>query len=308
MEREILHKFFQNKTTKQEDEVIRKWLKESPDNIKRLAEERKVFDLLLLNTNDREVKEAPVRLPWKEFAKIAAVFLITFLGSWYYFTQIYVDSSTAMQTIKVPAGQRLNITLPDGTDIWLNAKTIFQYPAVFNKKHRTVFLDGQAYFDVARNEKAPFTVETSFGTVEARGTAFDVLAYSDIQEYETVLINGSVAVNLKDAPDQTKILQPNYKSYLEEGELKTMPVDDLNELLWKEGLICFKNESFEKIMKSFEKIYDIKIVINNPLKRQSLYTSKFRVSDGIEYAMRVLQKDADFSYERDVDNNVITIN
>lgn len=59
-----------------------------------------------------------------------------------------------MQTILVPAGQRINITLPDGTNVWLNARTSLKYPTMFSKKNRQVILDGEAYFDVARDEKS----------------------------------------------------------------------------------------------------------------------------------------------------------
>ncbi len=310
MEQKTLHRFFKNQTTEHENESVRQWLKESPEHLQLFVKERKMFDLLLFNTEDTEpeVKKNGILYFWKEIARIAAVILITLVGSWYFFTQIYNSNDVAMQTIRVPAGQRLNLTLADGTDVWLNAKSTLHYPGVFNKKHRTVVLDGQGYFNVAKNEDAPFMVNTSFGNVKALGTEFDLLAYSDISEYETVLVEGKVEVNLKDNPDQTIVLYSGYKSYLENDELKIVPVDDLTELLWKEGLISFKNEPFEKIMKMFEKTYDIRVIINNPLKKNTLYTSKFRISDGIEYAMRVLQRDTYFSYERDVDNNVITIN
>ncbi|MDR2918681.1 MAG: FecR family protein [Tannerella sp.] len=314
MDKKILYNFFKGQATETEDEAIRKWLKESPDHLQSFIKERKAFDLFLLNAENTESEDISIpkntfrSFYRKDIVRVAASIIITFLISGYFFIHIYENNDVAMQTIRVPAGQRLNMTLVDGTEVWLNAQTTLQYPAKFNKKHRTVILDGQAYFNIAKNEKAPFIVNTSFGNVEALGTEFDLFAYSDMSEYETVLINGKVNVSLKDDPTQTKTLSPSHKSYLENGELKTEFIDDFTELLWKEGLICFKDEPFEIIMKSFEKIYDIRIIIRNPLKRESLYTSKFRVSDGIEYAMRVLQKDAHFSYERDVDNNTITIN
>lgn len=314
MDTKILYKFFKGQATEAEDEVVRIWLKESPDHLQHFIRERKAFDLLLLNAENTELKEisAPKKLSRsfyrKDIVRVAASIIVTFLISWYFFIHVYENNYVAMQTIRVPAGQRLNMTLADGTNVWLNAQTTLHYPATFSKKHRTVILDGQAYFNIAKNEKAPFIVNTSFGNVEALGTEFDLLAYSDMSQYETVLINGKVNVTLKDDPTQTKTLPPSHRSYLENGELRTEFVDDFTELLWKEGLISFKNEPFEVIMKSFEKIYDIRIVIKTPLSRKNLYTSKFRVSDGIEYAMRVLQKDAHFSYERDIDNNIITIN
>ena len=315
MNSELLHKFFQCRTTPQEDETVRVWLAASADNQKRFMDERKLFDLLLMHENNRALNNQSVlaqqsvgiRFYLKEITKVAAVILLTFLSCWYYFSQMEDDDQMLMQTIKVPAGQRMNITLPDGTNIWLNAKTTLQYPVTFSKKNRSVILDGQAWFDVVRNENLPFIVQTPYGMVEALGTSFDVLAYSDDPDFETTLVDGSVKVELKDKKSQSLILQPSYKSFLKDGQLETVFVDDFNDLLWREGLTHFRNEPFEEIMKKFEKIYDITILIQNSPKRKSLYTGKFRVGDGVEYALRVLQRDVHFTYERDNDKNTITI-
>ena len=242
-----------------------------------------------------------------ELIKIAAVVALTLGGSFIYQQMQTKQTSLALQTITVPAGQRINITLPDGTNVWLNARTTIQYPVSFNSNERLVKLDGEAYFDVARDEKKPFIVQTDKYNVEVLGTQFDVESYSDSEDFETALMEGSVRISSLTDTNESLMLTPNNKAYLHKGKLRIMPVDDYNPYRWKEGLICFKNETFASIMKDFEKYYGINIYITNQQVQKYLYTGKFRQTDGVDYALRVLQKDIKFNYDRDDDKHIIYI-
>ena len=320
---ELLHKFFDGQTTKEEEESIKVWLNSSPENKKYFLEERKMYDAIILNGEEQTDKSSinykerdsysslprpRITVYFREFMKVAAIIAIAVLGSWFFFSQNNNNSNVmAEQTISVPAGQRLNITLPDGTNVWLNAKTTIRYPISFNAKERLVILDGQAYFDVAKNEKVPFIVKSPRGTVQALGTKFDVLDYSDSNVYETMLMEGRVKVNLTNNPDQEVILTPDKKTFLDKERLETIEVHDLSAYQWKDGLISFKNESFGNIMRSFEKTYDVKIVIENENIENRAFTGKFRAIDGIEYALRVLQRDVNFRFERDAERHIIYI-
>ena len=213
----------------------------------------------------------------------------------------------ALQTITVPAGQRINITLADGTNVWLNARTTIQYPITFNEKERLVKLDGEAYFDVTKDKSKPFIVQTDNYNVEVLGTQFDVNAYSETGEFETTLMSGSVKVASASDSTQKITLKPNNKVFLQDGKLHVTAVDDYNPYRWKEGLICFKNETFTSIMKDFEKYYGLTIQVKNKNVFKYVYTGKFRQTDGIDYALRVLQKDIKFTYQRDDENQIIYI-
>lgn len=316
MNYKLIYKFFEGQTSMEEEMALREWINETPDNERLFLEERNIYDAFILNSENKTKAESyPERRIissnknkhyLKEFLKIAAVFLVTALGTWYYFSESKI--SDAMQTISVPAGQRLNLILPDGTNIWLNAKTTIKYPITFNNDKRLIYLDGQAYFDVAKNEDVPFIVDTKIGQVRALGTKFDVLAYSDDTIFETTLMEGKVKVNLQHNPQQSVILSPRDKSTLENGELKVSIIEDFSKYEWRNGFISFRDETFENIMKSFEKIYDVKIVIQNTKVNKFTFTGKFRVTDGVDYALRVLQRDVKFSYERDNEKHIIYIN
>lgn len=112
--------------------------------------------------------------------------------------------------ITVAEGQRAQLTLSDGTRVWLNSGSTMRYPASFGSDRRTVQLDGEGYFEVSRNEEVPFVVETSKADVEVLGTKFNIEAYASGYRFETALIEGSVHV--RSASGDSVVLDPHQKS------------------------------------------------------------------------------------------------
>ena len=304
----MLYRFFEGTASIEEGECIRDWIEQSPQNEKDFFKERKLFDAMMLLTRQ---KKGRLHIRWNslknELLKIAGVILLTLSASYAYQQYEMSTKTPAMQTIYVPSGQRMNITLPDGTNVWLNARTTIRYPLNFNQKSRQVRLDGQAYFDVTKNPKKPFVVQTRKYDVEVLGTKFDVEAYSDKDQFETALMQGSVKLVSVENPKKTLMLKPDCKAFLENDELKVKPLDDYNVYRWKEGLLCFTNESFDAIMKDFEKYFEVKIKVSNKEVSKYYFTGKFRQTDGIDYALRVLQRDIQFTYTRDDQNRIIYV-
>lgn len=313
MNKETLYKFFEGNASFEEEVAVKQWMEESTENRQSFLKERKLFDAMLLLGNEKVIKAGKKRYSINlsslrtELIKIAAVIAITLGGSYLYHQYSFEKELMATNTISVPAGQRINMTLTDGTNVWLNARTSLTYPVKFSKKNRQVILDGEAYFEVAKDKTKPFIVQTNKYNVEVLGTKFDVNAYSETGEFETTLMSGSVRVASTSDPAQKLTLKPNNKVYLQDGELHVSVVDDFNPYRWKEGLICFKDESFTSIMKDFEKYYGLTIQVRNKEVLKYVYTGKFRQTDGIDYALRVLQKDIKFSYQRDDENQIIYI-
>ncbi|WP_289834656.1 FecR family protein, partial [Parabacteroides goldsteinii] len=308
-----LYKFFEGNASFEEEAAVKQWMEESAENRLAFLKERKLFDAMLLLGNEEIIKNGKKRFSINlsslrtELIKIAAVVAITLGGSYFYYQSSLEKELMAMQTITVPAGQRINITLVDGTNVWLNARTSLSYPVKFGKNNRQVVLDGEAYFDVTKDKSKPFIVQTDNYNVEVLGTQFDVNAYSETGEFETTLMSGSVKVASASDSTQKITLKPNNKVFLQDGKLHVTAVDDYNPYRWKEGLICFKNETFTSIMKDFEKYYGLTIQVKNKNVFKYVYTGKFRQTDGIDYALRVLQKDIKFTYQRDDENQIIYI-
>ena len=313
MNKDILYKFFEGNASFEEEAAVKQWMEESAENRLAFLKERKLFDPMLLLGNEEIIKNGKKRFSINlsslrtELIKIAAVVAITLGGSYFYYQSSLEKELMAMQTITVPAGQRINITLVDGTNVWLNARTSLSYPVKFGKNNRQVVLDGEAYFDVTKDKSKPFIVQTDNYNVEVLGTQFDVNAYSETGEFETTLMSGSVKVASASDSTQKITLKPNNKVFLQDGKLHVTAVDDYNPYRWKEGLICFKNETFTSIMKDFEKYYGLTIQVKNKNVFKYVYTGKFRQTDGIDYALRVLQKDIKFTYQRDDENQIIYI-
>lgn len=311
MEREKLHRFYSGRTSVEEGMNIRLWMEASEENRRTFYKERRLFDALILHDDRNTIKKISARRTPRiihQWLKVSAIVILTLVFNYLY--QEYKSSKevVAINTVSVPAGQRTNIILPDGSNVWLNARTTLQYPVTFNKKQRIVSLKGEAFFDIAKNQKIPFVVQTDKYDIEVLGTQFNVNAYPNRNIFETTLMKGRVRVSSQESPEQTIILSPGHKVYTTNGKLKIDKVNDFNPYRWKEGLICFKNELFQTIMEKFEQYYDIRIIINNSDVLKYSYTGKFRQSDGIDYALRVLQRDIHFKYEKDYDEGIIYIN
>lgn len=312
MDKDLLYRFFEGCASVEEMKSIKEWSEASEENSKLLRRERKLFNAIILSgriDGQTTLQSKKIKHVFREFLKIASVVAIT-IGITAVLFSIGKDkdmTEVAMQTITVPAGQRVNLDLPDGTNVWLNAGTKMQYPVSFMKEKREVILDGEAYFEVAHNEKCPFIVRTHAMDVEVLGTKFNVEAYSKHNRFETSLMQGKVRVKLPGNDKAVINLQPHCKTTLIDGKMVVSPIDNYNVYRWKEGLYCFKNKPFVRIMEDLERYYDLKIQLDKKSIENVILTGKFRISDGLDYALRVLQKDVAFTYRRDKDNDVIYI-
>jgi ferric-dicitrate binding protein FerR (iron transport regulator) len=245
-----------------------------------------------------------------EWLKIAAAVAITLSVSWMVFHAAPAKEEplqAKMNTVRVPAGQTVNLTLADGTNIWLNARTTLQYPGVFSGNSREVILSGEGFFDVAHDNEKPFVVHAGEYNITALGTQFNVDAYPGSAGFTASLLEGSIRVSSASDSSQNIILQPNTMARLREGKLVAEVIADLNYFRWRDGLISFKDTPFNILMEKFEKCYGITIVVENRSVKNYAPTGKFRQSDGIDYALRVLQRDFKFRFERDDENHIIYI-
>lgn len=314
MDKDILYRFFEGRATLDEMKSVKEWAEASEENNKLFRRERKLFNAMILVGYSKKigmpVKEIKKKNNFiREFLKIASVVVIT-VGITATLFSIGEDKDNvniAMQTITVPAGHRVNLDLPDGSNVWLNAGTRMQYPVSFMKDKREVILDGEAYFEVAHHAECPFVVHTSTLDVEVLGTKFNVEAYSKRKIFETSLIQGKVRVKSPENKNISVTLLPNQKTTLKSGRLVVSKIDDFNVYRWKEGLYCFKGKPFAEIMQDLERYYDLKIQLDKQSIARVALTGKFRISDGLDYALRVLQNDVAFTYKRDKENDVIYI-
>ena len=146
--------------------------------------------------------------------------------------------------INVPKGQRVNMTLTDGTSVWLSPRSKIRIPNEFQGNNRTVELDGEGYFSVAKDPKRPFIVKTQQFNVEVLGTEFNVFAYTEIPRFETNLVEGSVLVYNKDNRNEMIRLKPNEKvSVINDVMVKSSSDFDNKDYL-ESGIFSFRGKAF----------------------------------------------------------------
>ena len=166
MKKETLYRYFEGIASREEEEAVYRWLDVSPANEEELLREREFFDAMILVGNEEGHKLKRVHFFVREMLKVVAIVAITLACGGYYHLADKKELLSAMNTITVPMGQRMNLKLPDGTSVWLNACSEIVYPAIFSGGKREIRLTGEAYFEVTRQEKNPFVVRTERCEIE----------------------------------------------------------------------------------------------------------------------------------------------
>lgn len=305
---ELLMKYIKGETTPEEREKVVRWLDEDPEHIHQYRSLRKLYDISLwspIEESQQEEKQTrTLKLVWIEFLKVAAVILITFLGTKAFFD--WKEDPVKMQTVIVPAGQRAELLLADGTKVWLNSRSKLKFPDRFQKDARNVELDGEGYFEVTHKEEAPFTVHTSRYDVKVLGTEFNVKAYNSKNQFETSLLKGCVEVSNMNK-SQVLRLRPDEQVISDGRQLIRSAISDKNYFRWKEGLLCLDDESISSLIEKLELYYDVDILVQKPSLMKYHYSGKFRISDGVEHVLKVLQLKHKFTYTKDEEQNLIII-
>ena len=184
-----------------------------------------------------------------------------------------IDAQT-MLTLSTPRGGQYQITLPDGTKVWLNAESKLHYPYHFSLDARRVKLDGEAYFEVAHHKNRPFIVDTEKEKVEVLGTHFNVNSYKADINTTVALLEGKVKVSLKEGA--TTVLKPGQQSVVTNGKMEIQTINVDESIAWKNGEFMFNNESLENAMKKVARWYDLEIEVSPKLQDVEIWGSVSR--------------------------------
>lgn len=177
-------------------------------------------------------------------------------------------------TIETPNGGKYHIILPDGSRVWLNAASYLRFPTVFTGSERNVELSGEAYFEVAKNKKQPFRVNTGDMNVLVTGTQFNIMAYKDEDYSSTTLVEGSV--NVSNASQKMSLI-PGEQAINKPGiPLSKKEVEVSESIAWKNGLFHFSNSDIQSVMRQIGRWYDISVEYkgNIPQNRFGGYISR----------------------------------
>jgi transmembrane sensor len=311
MDRKLLLRYIAGEASEEEKLTVTGWLDSSPENMKEFLALRKLYDITLWQqpkasaSVEKKSKIIPFRQILTGFSKVAAIFVLAFmLFRW--MDRPPRETAAALQTLYVPAGQRAELALADGSKVWLNANTTFTFPTAFSDNSREVTLKGEGYFDIAHNPHQPFTVKTSGFDVHVLGTEFNLMADQEKGTFEVALLKGSVEVTRRGS-DKRVSLAPDQRLFLKENRLYTSEITHPAYFLWKEGIISFDDEPFSGMVKTLERYFDLTIEVRNEKILAYRCTGKFRTKDGVEHILKVLQLSNRFTFRIDDKLNKITI-
>lgn len=207
-------------------------------------------------------------------------------GKLQYTTAGIANGEALYNTLSTPRGGQYQVTLPDGSRVWLNAESSLRFPAQFDGTERRVTVTGEAFFDVTKNKAQPFVVTTGTTTVKVLGTAFNVNAYTDEAGIKTTLLEGAVEVG---SGSSTAQLRPGQQARVEAGEkiAVTANVDVENVVAWKEGKFLFENADIETVSRQLSRWYDVEVAYSRKIT-QRFYLEMPR-SSSLSDVLKVLE-------------------
>lgn len=255
------------------------------------------------------IKGTNIRRMLVRMTSYAAVFTLLIAATWWVTASHFSNTSSvvATNTLFIPAGQRVKITLPDGTGVWLNSKTTLTYPTAFSGKERRVSVEGEAFFEVAKNPEQPFIVQSKGVEMKVLGTKFNVQGYAGEAELRTSLIEGSLQVYLPESDQKGIILKPNEQVTVKDRSMQVAVISHADYFLWTDGIYSFDNERLGDILHRLELYYDVKIIVADPSISEWKYRGKFRQRDGIDEILRMIQRIHKFKIRKDEENNIIKL-
>ncbi|MFN3667471.1 MAG: FecR family protein [Sediminibacterium sp.] len=210
-------------------------------------------------------------------------------------------------TISTPRGGEYQITLADGTKVWLNAASSIRFPTAFRGTDRQVQITGEVYFEVAHNAAKPFKVTAGRSSIEVLGTHFNVNAYEDEVQVRTSLIEGSVKVFATDEKDQQqmKILQPGQQARMnKKGRINVVNNIDTEEVMaWKNGLFVFKSTDLSSIMRQLSRWYDVDIHYKTNVGMQ--FTGQITRNNNVSKVLEMLELTGEVKFK--VEGKQVTV-
>ena len=318
MKRSAILKYLRGETSAKERLDMLRWLEEDPAHMEEYKCLRQIFDATLCSEENIPLSISPShaanlnRKRWMQVAAAAVVFLCILAGGTWLYTNNYSVAPAptellATRTIHVPVGQRTELTLNDGTKIWLNSNTTLHIENSVGKNLRRVSLDGEAYFEVTPNKHLPFVVQTGSYEVQVLGTKFNVFAYKDRKDFSVRLYEG--AVNVSDVQTDTSLrLSPNEEVKVsDDGRLVKGFFEQAESLLWLEGIYYFEDTNYETIFRQIKEYYKVDFDVRNPNVLQYRCTCKFRQEDGLKHILEVLQGIHGFKFEWSDDGQSVII-
>ncbi len=285
----FLDKLFNNLQYKEE---LNHWLEENwqqsqPEDVK--LQFKQIREKIRFSSLKAKMKRLFIVL-----GKAAAVLFIPLLAAvlYFYFNQ---TTSSELLTLTTQKGEQTSVILPDGSKVWLNVDTKLSYPVDYGVKSRNLKLEGEAYFEVEKNDELPFEVASANIVTKALGTRFIVSAYPENSIVKSSLVKGSVEVKYD---GKNELLKPGQQLIYNKKnpEIKIKAFDENYELAWKNNQLVFRLTPFSEVITELEKWFDVNIEYDPAAFKSETLTVQFEKYESLETILRVIAKANGFKF------------
>ena len=294
-----------------------KWLRNNPEKVPQVLEAKEIayrmnyknryqlsnqqytdiYETILNNSPSKEEMYFQ-KSEFRRWFNIAAILCLGIgLSTYFYKSSNHKNVEKVRQsetlTRITKAGEKLTITLSDGSKVKLNSVSKLKFPDSFGDGERIVNLEGEAYFEVAKDTSRPFIIKTQGFDTEVLGTSFNLI--SKEHKNELALVEG--AVKIKKHHGESVFLKPDQKAVLNtKGDIEISEFDVLTTLGWKDAILVFDNDKLPKIIETLENWYGVEIELEKGAFMNGSYTGIFK-DESLENVLRGISATCDFQYE-----------
>lgn len=319
IDNELLIRYLSGNCNDDESESLLMWVETSEDNKRHFAEMKNSWVISNLNTdklnqdetnnsfqsvlnkiqsseNSSENNSPKISIFWRVAAAVIITVGLTSLIN--YIVWKKPEKKLAYNELSVPSGQQAQLTLADGTRIWLNSKSKLIYPGEFSSKNREVILEGEGYFQVSHNPDKPFIVKTSHLDVKVLGTSFNITNYSDEDKISFALESGSISLLDKGTENSKLKLKPTdlavFSKTTHDIQLSKGDADIYKS--WLKGQFKFRNLSFEDIARRLGRNFNVEFVFVNEKIKKIKYNGSFYNYEPLHQILKIMQTNSAFRY------------
>lgn len=309
MNDDLLNRYLTGDTSPDERVEVYEWIKSSKENEDMFNSLRRIQDYSIWKDRSASVKTGQRRRNvFFTMVQIAALFIL-FFGAYKLLNPLLINDKLSetlitnnFKTHTAPSGKHIQFILEDGTKVWLNSRSSLTYDSLFSKNERVVILEGEAFFEVSSDINNPFKVKVGDYVVEVTGTEFNVKSYN---HFETLLLSGSVTI--KNEKSGNVIDLKPMESVREMNNVFIVSAVDENDLLWKKGILSINDKTIDEIIPILERYYEMNFIIENKnFDKDKKYTGKFRIEDGVQQILQILQIQNNISYR--IEDDFIILN
>ena len=317
---DLIARYFTEELSNQELEKLHCWIGESDENEKyfyrlqeiwfatanrsntTLFDKEKAYRRFRVRTKltENEIVLKKRRIFFVAMRRIAAVILllVSFGGAGYWLASNFIGEQYTDIFVEAPFGSKTKLYLPDGTLVWLNAGSNIEYSQAFGIKDRKLILNGEAYFEVTKNEGKAFEVTANGMTVRVLGTKFNFRNYFDEDEARVTLLEGKVSVKNGENGKEIQLV-PNQQAAYDKKSFttKVLDVKAARASEWTKGIIFFDEERLFDIARELERLYNVQITIaDDALNNYRFYGNFFRTEQSIQEVLDVLASTEKLTY------------